>query len=113
MTRKKAFNFKKYIGIRATFFLVNILFPSITYASLRDGLEEAFATNFLCILITQIQGKTGQALFAIAVIVLGIGTFFRKVNWQVSLVVLSGGLAIFGADDIINSFVVNSNLKCE
>lgn len=55
----------------------------------------------LCEVAAAMTGTLGQGLATIAVLMLGIGAFFGKVNWGLAVTVAVGIAAIFGAASIV------------
>ena len=55
----------------------------------------------LCQVANAMTGTLGQGLATIAVLFLGIGAFFGKVNWGLAVMVAVGIAAIFGAASIV------------
>ncbi len=76
--------------------------------------ELAFAQNLngsigrrMCNIVAVLVGPAGQAVGTAAVVFLGIGAFFGKVNWGLALTVSIGIIAIFAATTIVNSLSSN------
>ncbi|MBI1328152.1 MAG: type IV secretion protein VblB2 [Alphaproteobacteria bacterium] len=68
-------------------------------ASLSDTVKDG-----LCIIVKALQGDVGKAIATIAVLILGIGAFFGKVNWGIAIMFAVGIVAIFGAAEIAAEF---------
>ena len=57
----------------------------------------------LCNLVGAMQGTVGKGIATLAILFLGIGAFFGKVNWGLAVMVGVGIAAIFGATSIVDT----------
>lgn len=73
-----------------------VISPGMSWASMYDPIS-----GTLCIIVQSLMGPTGNAIAMIAVVFLGVGLFFGKINWGVAVAVGLGVGAIFGADYIV------------
>ncbi len=65
----------------------------------------------ICNVVKLITDDVGKALATLAIIFLGIGAFFGKVNWGLAVMVAVGIAAIFGAAAIAD-FVAGNGQGC-
>ena len=65
----------------------------------------------ICRIVQALQGNIGRGIATIAVIFLGIGAFFGKVNWGLAIMVAGGVILIFGAAEITDT-VTDSGGDC-
>jgi type IV secretory pathway VirB2 component (pilin) len=77
--------------------------PSAAYAG--PALEAALGAS-ICQLVNMMTGVTGRSIATLAVMFLGIGSFFGKANWGLVLTIACGITIIFGAADIAQSLGV-------
>jgi type IV secretory pathway VirB2 component (pilin) len=89
MTMTKTISMTRWAFVFALLALVAIT-PDM--ASALAGLE-----NGICTVVSALTGKIGRAIATVAIVFLGIGAFFGKVNWGLALVVSVGIVGIFGA----------------
>ena len=59
-------------------------------------------STVLCLIVTKLTGPIGKAIGVIALVVLGIGIFMGKLQWQLALSIALGITFIFSAGKIIN-----------
>ena len=71
--------------------------------ALADGGALDELGNKLCDIVATLTGNIGVAIATIAIVFLGIGAFFGKVNWGLCVIVSAGIIAIFGAASIVGS----------
>jgi type IV secretory pathway VirB2 component (pilin) len=94
-------NKKLIYSIMASFLMtVLIISPEAAFA---NALSTTIS-NGLCVVVEALTGEVGQAIATLAVLFLGIGAFFGKVNWGLALMFASGIVAIFGAASIAGAF---------
>ena len=87
-----------------------VLVPEIAFAQ-SQALENTIK-NGLCVVIKALTGEVGKALATLAILFLGIGAFFGKVNWGLALMFAAGIVAIFGAASIASGFTSGGNVSC-
>ncbi len=56
--------------------------------------------NTVCAVVELFTSQAGKGIATLAIVFLGIGAFFGKVNWGLALMVAVGIIAIFGAANI-------------
>ena len=98
MTRSLRFS---YLFLAAT---ALIILPELAAAA-NSGMD--FVTDKLCNIIKFLTGGIGKAIAVLAIVILGVGAFFGKVNWGLAVTVTVGIIGIFGAFSIIEA--VGSN----
>jgi len=69
------------------------------FASAFTGVDSS-----MCTIANALSGTTARALGTLAIIFLGIGAFFGKVNWGLAVMVVVGIGAMFGATALVGSF---------
>ena len=74
-----------------------LLAPELSFSSTDDGIS-----TVLCLIVTKLTGPIGKAIGVIALVVLGIGIFMGKLQWQLALSIALGITFIFSAGKIIN-----------
>lgn len=74
--------------------------PEALLADETGGLQGSVGAG-LCDIVTALKGKVGKGIATLAVLFLGIGAFFGKVNWGLAVMVGVGIAAIFGATEIV------------
>lgn len=76
-----------------------LISPELSFSATTtdDGIS-----NVLCLIVTKLTGPIGKAMGMIALVVLGIGVFMGKLQWQLALSVALGITFIFSAGKIIN-----------
>ncbi|MBI1328153.1 MAG: conjugal transfer protein TrbC [Alphaproteobacteria bacterium] len=99
---KKAFYYRVLTALALA---VVALLPE---AALAASLETTVSDG-LCIIVEALQGEVGKAIATIAVLILGIGAFFGKVNWGIAIMFAVGIVAIFGAAEIAAEFADGSS----
>lgn len=77
--------------------------PELSHA---QGLASA-----MCKIIDGMKGEIGKAAAALAIIFVGIGAFFGKVNWGMVLITLIGIYVLFNAEAIIRE-LTPTNASC-
>ena len=80
--------------------LVTIV-PEIAAAG-GTGLEKTVGSG-LCRIVGALRGGVGRGIATLAVLFLGIGAFFGKVNWGLAVMTGIGIAAIFGAVAIVST----------
>ena len=75
-----------------------MLAPDLSSASSTDD----GISTVLCLIVTKLTGPIGKAIGMIALVVLGIGVFMGKLQWQLALSIALGITFIFSAGKIIN-----------
>ncbi len=75
--------------------------PELALAQVTDDLGGIGSS--ICRIVNALQGNIGKGIATIAVIFLGIGAFFGKVNWGLAIMVAGGVILIFGAAQIVQS----------
>lgn len=88
-------NYQQYFWMMAAFVALTIL-PDAAMAVLSP------LTTTLCSVVDVLTGGLGQAIAAIAIIVIGIGALMGKVSWGMAIIVGLGVAVVFGADEIVN-----------
>jgi len=76
-----------------------LLAPEMASAA---GLEDTVGRG-LCNIVQALRGTVGRGIATLAVLFLGIGAFFGKVNWGLAVMVGIGIAAIFGAAAIVDT----------
>lgn len=79
-----------------------MLLPTYSFASYVDYTTDNGISQTLCYIVTMLTGPVGKATAMIALVVLGIGIFLGKLQWQLALGVAVGITFIFAAGKIIN-----------
>ena len=82
-----------------------VLNPEISYAA---NQLELVVKNGFCEIIEALTGNVGKAIATFAVIFLGVGAFFGKVNWGLALMFAAGVVAIFGAAAIASQIATGA-----
>ena len=82
------------------FSLVAAIFlaPELSFSSTTDD----GISTVLCKIVTKLTGPIGKTIGMIALVVLGIGIFMGKLQWQLALSTALGITFIFSAGKIIN-----------
>lgn len=75
-----------------------LLAPELSFSSSTDD----GISTVLCLIVTKLTGPIGKAIGVIALVVLGIGIFMGKLQWQLALSIALGITFIFSAGKIIN-----------
>ena len=75
-----------------------LLAPELSFSSTTDD----GISTVLCLIVTKLTGPIGKAIGVIALVVLGIGIFMGKLQWQLALSIALGITFIFSAGKIIN-----------
>ena len=65
----------------------------------------------ICQINKAIMGGIGKSLAILAIIILGIGIFFKKTQWHHIIIITVGMSIIFGADVIANK-VIGIEINC-
>lgn len=73
-----------------------VLSPQFAWASTLD----TELSSGMCKVVNALTGRTGRAIASIGIIILGIGSFFGKVNWGLAITVAVGITAIFSSMQI-------------
>ena len=85
-----------------------IMLPELAAAATSSGSGMDFVTDKLCNIIKFLTGGIGKAIAVLAIVILGVGAFFGKVNWGLAVTVTVGIIGIFGAFSIIEAVGSNS-----
>ena len=93
-----------YRILTALFVTVLVIMPCAAYANVLDQV----VTNGFCVIINALTGNVGKAIATFAILFLGIGAFFGKVNWGLALMFAAGIVAIFGSAEIAASIAAGS-----
>lgn len=80
--------------------IAGALFPGLALAG--SGLD-AIVGGGLCDVVGNLSGGTASAIATLAVLILGIGAFFGKVNWGLAVLFAVGIAAMFGAATIVTT----------
>ena len=75
-----------------------LLAPELSFSTTSDD----GISTVLCLIVTKLTGPIGKAIGMIALVVLGIGVFMGKLQWQLALSIALGITFIFSAGKIIN-----------
>ncbi len=75
-----------------------LLAPELSFSTTTDD----GISTVLCLIVTKLTGPIGKAIGVIALVVLGIGIFMGKLQWQLALSIALGITFIFSAGKIIN-----------
>lgn len=67
---------------------------------------------FFCDMITWFNGNLGKGLASLAVITVGLGAMFAKIEWKTAILVGVGVSVIFGATGIYNSMNLGTANDC-
>lgn len=86
------------VGLLFCLTAVLLLMPELSFSSTTDD----GISTVLCTIVTKLTGPIGKAIGMIALVVLGIGVFMGKLQWQLALSVALGITFIFSAGKIIN-----------
>ncbi len=84
-----------------TLAIAGVMLPELALAA-GTGLSEVIGGG-LCDVVSNLTGPVGQALATLAVLMLGMGAFFGKVNWGLAVLFAVGIAAIFGAAAIVST----------
>ncbi len=77
-----------------------VLLPDLAAAQGNPTGLDATIGVAVCELANAVTGRAGRGLATLAIIFLGIGAFFGKVNWGLAVMIAVGIGAIFGASTI-------------
>lgn len=86
------------VGLLFCLTAVLLLMPELSFSSTTDD----GISTVLCLIVTKLTGPIGKAIGMIALVVLGIGVFMGKLQWQLALSIALGITFIFSAGKIIN-----------
>ncbi len=78
-----------------------------------EPLQKHVGGGFCKIVDSVSYGKIGPALATLAVLTLGFGSFFGKVNWSVTVIFSVAIAALFGAAFIVNSLAESGAKGCK
>jgi len=82
-------------------------------ATAKGGLADSNTlSQTICKAVQLLQGGIGKAVATIAIIVLGLGLFMGKLNWQIALATAIGIGLIFGATGIVGVLTDGSDYSC-
>ncbi len=85
-----------------------LIAPELSFSSSSDD----GISNVLCTIVTKLTGPIGKAISMIALVVLGIGIFMGKLQWQLALSIALGITFIFSAGKIINWLAGGGSASC-
>lgn len=99
---------KQEMRVAAFFVLsITVLAPEMAFAQGNNALEQTVSGG-LCQVVDAIRGDVGKAISTMAILILGIGAFFGKVNWGLAVMFAAGIVAIFGAAEIAGTIAEGS-----
>lgn len=75
----------------ATLLPNDVFAQDVEFTGIEDG---------ICAIVSMLSGRVAKGLATVAIIFLGIGAFFAKVNWGLAITTAVGIVAIFGAGTI-------------
>jgi len=64
--------------------------------------------DVLCNVVKWFNGRVGQGIATLAIIVIGIGALMGKVSWGMAIIVGIGIAVVFGATTIVNEVADNA-----
>ena len=101
-TKQKMELYWKLIMV-SCFALAVCILPEMALAAPAGGADAGALGNILCNAVKLMQGTPARMVATLAVIVLGIGAFFGKLQWGTAVLVAVGLGLVFGAVTIVNS----------
>lgn len=87
------------VNFLVLFSMCILALPASAFAA---GPFQEFAGG-ICLLVQAMTGNVGRTIATLAIVFLGVGAFFGKVNWGLAVMVTVGIIAIFGAGQIVVS----------
>ena len=85
-----------------------LIAPELSFSSTSDD----GISTVLCLIVTKLTGPIGKAISMIALVILGLGIFMGKLQWQLALSIALGITFIFSASKILTWITNGTGSTC-